>query len=459
MASDERTAGRRASARDWRPITVGAVGGAASLALAPLAHADGPACVAAAFTAAAVGLLLARPPRVRQEGVEPRAPDPAAPPFVAALEALPDPFVIVAGGERAEQATRRVAFANRAARELMRVPREGSPLFSAIRRPEILEAVDVSLYERRSRAVNYASPGANERFWRVTTTPLDADVDGPRFALLHLRDETDARRAERTRVDFLANASHELRTPLASLSGFIETLRGHAREDPVARDRFLAIMAAQTERMGRLTEDLLSLSRVELNEHVPPSGRCDLSQAVTDVADALGPLVAERGVALELKLPARGEATIVGERDQLVQVVQNLVTNAIKYSPREGSVALTVDIETDPEAGSPTRAAGSHRVALLTPDRVVACWAVLRVRDAGPGMQRQHLSRLAERFYRIEGQKSGERAGTGLGLAIVKHIVNRHRGGLVVESAPGRGAVFTAYFPYPDAAAARTRDA
>ncbi|MEW6598619.1 MAG: ATP-binding protein [Pseudomonadota bacterium] len=375
--------------------------------------------------------------------------------FLGALEALPDPLLIVTAEDPDDFAARRIVVANQAARNMLRIQRHGVLLLSAIRRPEVLEAVDESLFGRMNRSVDFETGGAQDRYWRVWTAPLEGGEGARRYAILLLRDETDARRSERMRADFLANASHELRTPLASLSGFIETLRGHAKDDPAARDKFLSIMSAQAERMGRLTDDLLSLSRIELNEHVPPSGKVDLAMAVSDVADALAPLLKERGVALELDLPPRGEALTVGDRDQLVQVVQNLVDNAIKYSAPGGKVSVRCEAASSLEALNAIDPATPHgpgqgggRFALLTPDRGPAdAFVTLRVSDEGPGMAREHLPRLSERFYRVEGQKSGERSGTGLGLAIVKHIVNRHRGGVWVESALGRGSTFCVYLP------------
>jgi two-component system phosphate regulon sensor histidine kinase PhoR len=254
-------------------------------------------------------------------------------------------------------------------------------------------------------------------------------------------------RNERMRADFLANASHELRTPLASLTGFIETLRGHAKEDPAARDRFLAIMTQQAERMSRLIDDLLSLSRIELNEHIAPSGAVDLSLAAADVIDALGPLVADRKASLDVRLAPSSAALITGDRDQVIQVIQNLVDNAIKYAGNGGTVTVEVLPSGPMESMIASKMTAAARLSLLSPDRAPeGRYAALRVSDDGPGIAREHLPRLSERFYRVEGQKGG-RAGTGLGLAIVKHIVNRHRGGLSVESVEGEGAAFTAYFP------------
>jgi two-component system phosphate regulon sensor histidine kinase PhoR len=262
------------------------------------------------------------------------------------------------------------------------------------------------------------------------------------------------RRAERTRADFLANASHELRTPLASLTGFIETLRGHAREDAEARDRFLAIMHGQAERMRRLIDDLMSLSRIELGEHIPPSGHVDMAAAVIDVLDALGPLAKERGVTLKPTLPPLGAAIAAADRDQILQVVQNLAENAVKYTPDGGEVVVEVLADISPADASARVSDMAAHFSILTPDHATGRrYAAVRVRDFGPGIARNHLPRLTERFYRVEGQKARERPGTGLGLAIVKHIVNRHRGGLAVASAEGRGSTFIAYFPLADAGA------
>ena len=367
------------------------------------------------------------------------------------FEGLADPVMVIAGGEADDIAGRRIVLANAAARELLRIPREGALLVSALRDPGVLEAVDEALFGGLALTTDYGGTGAQTRHWRAITRPLPA-AEGASLALLVLRDETDVRRMELMRVDFLANASHELKTPLASLSGFIETLKGHARDDPKARDKFLDIMAAQADRMSRLVSDLLSLSRIELNEHIPPSGRVDLARAAGDVVDAVSILSAERKVRIELEADDI-TAPVSGDRDEILQVVQNLVDNAIKYSAEGDTVQIvirpdmTLDQASAPWSGG-NRGAGATRLPLVTPDRETGLrYAAVTVQDHGPGLAREHLPRLTERFYRVEGQKSGERAGTGLGLAIVKHIVNRHRGGLTVESEPGQGATFTAYFP------------
>jgi two-component system phosphate regulon sensor histidine kinase PhoR len=200
--------------------------------------------------------------------------------------------------------------------------------------------------------------------------------------------------------------------------------------------------------MSRLIDDLMSLSRIELNEHIPPDGRVDIAVAVLDVVDALAPLAADRGVKLSTRLPPRGEALVTGDRDQILQVAQNLIDNGLKYSPAHGELEIEVVVGQSADEAIASRRQGGIRLNLLSPDLAGGeRFVVLRCADNGPGIAREHLPRLSERFYRVEGQKSGERLGTGLGLAIVKHIVNRHRGQLAIESEEGIGSTFSVWLP------------
>lgn len=364
------------------------------------------------------------------------------------LELLPEPVILVQGGDGEAP---EIAYGNQAAREVFRLELAGAPLGAALRRPEVLEAIEEALATATGAEVAFETIGVQPRFWRAFARPLEADAAGRRQLVVVLRDETDARRTERMRADFLANASHELRTPLASLAGFVETLRTHAKDDPEAREKFLGIMAQQATRMARLVDDLLSLSRIELNEHIAPSGRVDLARTVQDVADAIRPLIEERQVTIAAH--AEPDVTpVVGDRDQLVQVIQNLVDNAVKYTPAGGRVRILLQAASSIEvARAPSRTGVG--LSLLSPDAAEGqSFVVLRVTDEGPGIARQHLPRLSERFYRVEGQRSG---GTGLGLAIVKHVVNRHRGGLMVESAEGEGSTFSVYLPAAPASSDR----
>jgi two-component system, OmpR family, phosphate regulon sensor histidine kinase PhoR len=228
------------------------------------------------------------------------------------------------------------------------------------------------------------------------------------------------------RADFIANASHELRTPLTTLTGFIETLRGPAREDAEARERFLAIMQQQAARMTRLVEDLLALSRIELNEHLMPQGRVALGPLLRHLGDTLELRAGERGMRILLDVPP-DLPEVLGDRDELAQLFQNLLDNAIKYGRAKSEITV---------AATETRRA--HDVG---PSPFIA----IAVRDHGEGIAREHLPRLTERFYRIDTARSREMGGTGLGLAIVKHILNRHRGFLEIDSTLGTGSVFTVY--------------
>jgi two-component system phosphate regulon sensor histidine kinase PhoR len=260
--------------------------------------------VLGAVAAGGAGYWLSRRPIARAAlpmagvGLIPAAAVESTPPFAAILDRLPDPLMVIAAEEADDLTGRRFLFANAAARELFKIQPEGGLLVTAMRNPRVLEAVDEALFGNVEGVVEFETGGTQGRAWLAHARPLKEGAGRSRLALLALRDETDARRSERTRADFLANASHELRTPLASLSGFIETLRGHAKDDPGARDRFLGIMLAQAERMSRLIDDLMSLSRIELNEHIAPLGRVDLAMAAVDVIDALAPQAREKEVTL-----------------------------------------------------------------------------------------------------------------------------------------------------------------
>jgi two-component system phosphate regulon sensor histidine kinase PhoR len=238
-------------------------------------------------------------------------------------------------------------------------------------------------------------------------------------------DLTPLRRVEEMRADFIANASHELRTPLAALLGFIETLQGPAKGDPVAREKFLAIMQGQATRMARLIDDLLSLSRIELNAHLHPNTPVDLAPIVRQVVDGLQMLARDRGVEIKVATP-EAPLVVLGDRDELIRALENLVENALKY----GSAGKRVDLAF-------TR--GQTRAG--TPEARIA------VRDYGPGIAPEHLPRLTERFYRVDVADSRSQGGTGLGLALVKHVLNRHSGRLTIESTLGSGATFTMHLP------------
>ncbi|WP_026363199.1 ATP-binding protein [Methylopila sp. M107] len=328
----------------------------------------------------------------------------------AILSGLPDPVLVL---DRRGAITGFNAHARAALGEI----RIGEPVSFSLRIPEVLEAVRGAGVSGAPQTVLYVERVPVER-WREAHVAATRLVEGePKAIVISLRDLTEQRRSERMRGDFVANASHELRTPLASLLGFIETLQGPARNDPAAREKFLEIMRAQANRMSRLIDDLLSLSRIELKAHVRPRDVVDLASLVRGVADALAPLARERGVELDLSA-ARAEVHVRGDRDELIRVAENLIENAIKY----GQSGKRVEVGVEDAADGPR----------------------LVVRDFGPGVAPEHLPRLTERFYRVDVAESRDKGGTGLGLALVKHILQRHGGRLTIESAAGAGATFTA---------------
>ena len=339
------------------------------------------------------------------------------PDAVAIIRRMPDPLLLL---DNAGQVT----FYNDAAHVLLGRGAQGRHISSALRAPAVLQAVRKTIESGEGTTVEYIERVPVERHFDTHIVPVEYGKEDQRAVILHLHDITAMRRAEQMRADFVANASHELRTPLSSLSGFIETLRGPAKGDLAATDRFLNIMQEQAARMARLINDLLSLSRIELNEHVPPGGQISLEDVLNGVMESMGPLAAQFGVTLKLHAPA-DLPKVKGEHDELTQVFQNLVDNAIKY----GASGKLIDLEL-----------GTTRTEGL--DMVFA-----RVRDYGEGIAPEHLPRLTERFYRINVTQSRESGGTGLGLAIVKHILNRHMGHLGIESTPGKGSSFTAYIP------------
>lgn len=328
------------------------------------------------------------------------------------VQALPDPVLVL-------DPHGTVAMANGAVRAALDADPVGHHLSATIRSPAILDAVAEVSAGGDARSVDYEMRFPVPRTFQAHVAPL-AGAQGSRGGtVIVLRDLTREQQIERMRADFVANASHELRTPLASLSGFIETLQGAARNDEKAQVRFLGLMRSQADRMKRLIDDLLSLSRIEMNEHVRPSAPVDLGQVAHHVRDVLSNMA--KDLDCEIRVTVHEPIEVPGSRDELVQVTQNLVENAIKYA----SSGKLVDVE--------VRRVNGH--------------AELSVRDHGPGIAEEHLPRLTERFYRVNVQESRSRGGTGLGLAIVKHIVNRHRGKLAITSDIGRGSCFTIRLP------------
>ncbi len=332
--------------------------------------------------------------------------------IAAVLGALDAPALLLSSSEA-------VLLQNRAAEAVFGpIPRNGD-LAGRIRAPGILDMVREAIASGQPRETEHAERLPSETVHVVRIAPL-ADRRGEPLWLLTFRDVSQARRIERMRSDFVANASHELRTPLASLRGFIETLQGPAKNDLKAHERFLAIMHEQATRMSRLVDDLLSLSRLELRSNLAPDQTVDLVPLLGHVRDSLQPLAGDLGVEVALHLPDR-PVTVNGDRDELVQVFENLIENACKY----GQEGKRVDVVLTGGGEAPVE---------------------LSVTDYGPGIPPEHVPRITERFYRVNVEASRSRKGTGLGLAIVKHILTRHKARLVVKSELGKGTVFTVKF-------------
>ena len=353
---------------------------------------------------------LARPVAVAERPGEP---------LEAVIAGVPDPVIAL-------DRNGRVLTVNESARSLAPALRLGEPVSLALRMPELIEAIGRAYATGDEQRVEYSERVPIDRWFEVIVKPVrrDPKLRMPDLVLMTFHDLTPLRRVEEMRADFVANASHELRTPLAALSGFIETLQGSARDDAKARERFLPIMQEQAKRMARLIDDLLSLSRIELNAHRRPDTPVDLVPIVRQVADGLQTLARDRDVAVHVD--AASAMQVPGDRDELVRVFENLVENALKYGASGKRVDIGLSEGESPEGEQEAR---------------------ISVRDYGPGIAPEHVPRLTERFYRVDVRESRAQGGTGLGLALVKHILNRHHGRLLIESMPGAGATFTVYLP------------
>jgi two-component system, OmpR family, phosphate regulon sensor histidine kinase PhoR len=327
------------------------------------------------------------------------------------ISALPDAALLI-------DAAGTIRAANAMARKTFAAPLEGEPLALFIRSPNVAKALAEAFTSEDPVEAEYEEHGKVSRTMLVHLARLSATTS-QHLVLLILRDRTREAQIEKVRSDFVANASHELRTPLTTLYGFIETMQGAARQDEKARDEFLKVMKAQAERMSLLIDDLLSLSRIEVDEHVEPQERIDFGVVLRQAESLLRPLASETGCELHFDVVAG--VFVRGDANQLGQVAHNLIENAIKYSGKGKRVNVAVS-----RSGAD---------------------AVLTITDNGPGIAARHIPRLTERFYRVNVQDSRTRGGTGLGLAICKHIINRHRGRLDITSEVGRGSTFQVVLP------------
>ena len=339
----------------------------------------------------------------------------------ALVAAMPDAVLVLDDAGR-------VLHLNAAAAELFPSVKPGQAASRTLRNPELVTAIDSATEPQRPVAVQLIERIPVERRLSTIVTRLvasEAAMRGMPAMLISFRDLSEQDKLAQMREDFVANASHELRTPLASLKGFLETLQGPARDDAAARERFLAMMASQADRMSRLIDDLLSLSRIEMSAHVPPRGIVDLNEVASYAVGTLEP-VAVAAAAEIVVVPLESPARIRGDRDQIVQVLLNLVQNALVHGGGKEPIEVRI---------ARTQSTGKR------PSRVSVA-----VSDSGAGIAPEHLPRLTERFYRANAARSRAKGGTGLGLAIVKHIVARHRGEFDIASRLGHGSTFAISF-------------
>ena len=384
---------------------------AAGAWLAPPGSAAGGA-VAGALAAAALRLTMPGGDW-RREG-ERLAARPAPPRAhageAALLDTLPLPFLLL-------DAQARVVFCSADARALLVRDATGQHIATVFRAPGVLAAVDRALAEGVDETIEFTALRPRKRQLRATVRALKGEAR----VVLALQDVSQVHRLDAMRMDFVANASHELRTPLAAISGMVETLQGPARDDAANRDRFLGIIAREGARMARLVDDLLSLSRIELQANIAPTARQDLRPLIAEAVGATATLAAENGNAIRVDL-GDGPLVVRGDRDELVQVFLNLISNAIKYG------------------------GGDRPIDILRADQPEG-WIGVTVRDRGEGVEPFLVPRLTERFFRVNKRESVSRGGTGLGLAIVKHILTRHGGELRIVSTVGEGSSFTVRIP------------
>jgi two-component system phosphate regulon sensor histidine kinase PhoR len=321
---------------------------------------------------------------------------------------------------------------NRAARTIFGQNLANRHLRDVIPNDKLLVAVATVIEDLHGQETEFYLAEPAPRDFQAVIERFPIPSEGGMSVVITLTDITQQKRIQRMRADFVANASHEIRTPLASLIGFIETLRGPAKDDPVAREEFLKVMAEQANRMSKLVGDLLSLSKIEMNVNTAPSNKVDLLRIIRSEKQHFDWACKQKNVSIRLKLndnlpPARGDD------QELAQVIRNLLGNAIKYTNADTEVVvsakLTSEVPDDPAFRSLTR--------------VIA----VSVEDRGEGIPKEHIPRLTERFYRVDTARTRKVGGTGLGLAIVKHILNRHQGMLTIDSELGEGSTFTVLLP------------
>ncbi len=291
-----------------------------------------------------------------------------------------------------------------------------------LRVPDLLQNIDLVLLKKETITMDLELSSPSFQFFKVHLfSGPTSYVDDPDSVVLFLKDLTDIIKAQRFKSDFVANVSHELKTPLVSIKGFLETISGHAKDDLEAQKKFIPIMLEQADRMESLIKDLLSLSRIELEEHIQPQDKVNLKEILSNVED-----IHQKNLkSFEFKNNIKDDFFIKGDNEKLIEVFSNIIDNSIKYSEKNKK------IEVNCGQGNGKVIGDSYTVS---------------IKDNGIGIPTEQLPRITERFFRVDAAKSKKVGGTGLGMAIVKHIVNQHRGELEIKSETQRGTEIKVHF-------------
>ena len=333
------------------------------------------------------------------------------------LNILPSPYILI-------DRNGRLTFINAEAKSIVPDSQIGSHISNVFRSPVFLSAVENAILKDKEKILSFEIETPQFRQLKAHIFFISSSKIPNSFndIFIQFTDESTHIRSEKIRTDFVANASHELRTPLTSIMGYIETLQGHAKKDVKMQKVFLDLMNKQAGKMERLISDLMSLSRLEIDELKPISSTCSVKEIIEELVNSLKPLSVDNNVSLSFKIP-KNFSSVIGDPSQLRQLFSNLIENAIKYSGKKSKVNIYISKEKNKDM-----------------------FGVV-VEDNGHGIAPEHLSRLTERFYRANSSAEIEKEGTGLGLSIVKHILIRHRGKLQIDSKLGRGSKFIAWLP------------
>ena len=296
----------------------------------------------------------------------------------------------------------------------------GKNLSSFLRAPDLLDKIEKCRDERVNEYLEFEINLPTYSFFRLTIVPLSQ-----KNVLIVVKDYTDVKKSEQLRSDFVANVSHELKTPLVSIKGFLETISNSAKDDPKAQEKFIKIMQEQANKMEILILDLMSLSRIEMQEHIQPDGKVDMKEIISNIQNIPNKILSNKNININFKIEDN-LPFVRGDYDKLSEVVQNIYDNAIKYTKEN----TTIDI-----------------LLKSNPEKFSYGSVFLSIKDEGIGIAKEEIHRITERFYRSANAKKNMIQGTGLGLAIVKHIVKQHRGELEINSRLNEGSEFIIHLP------------